>query len=419
MFAMFAHCTEVALTSCSSAQLWFWLSLEYGGGSEGSARTEVFVDYRSEFGDFEGTTYLDCAGQGPLPLKSVRASQAALEQKKLPYRIPDEEYFGLPDRIRGLLARLLHGDAGEFAVTSGASSGMIVVASNIDWKPDDEVLIGRGEFPAHFSTFTPLADSGRLRLKIVTPRERFFRASDYIERFTPHTRLVSVSLVRFDDGALLDAENLAQACRKAGVILLLDMSQCACAIPIDLRALGADFAVSSGYKWLLSPYGTGFFWARRESMEKLRPGPFYWKALEGARNFHSLNITKIAAVPGASRWDAPETAAFTNLAAMQASLEFIESIGIEAIVEHNKRLIAQLIERLPRDTCVLASPQAAENRGSFLCVTARKPERTKEFYERLRDAQVFVSLREGSLRISPYLYNTERDIAKLIGILST
>jgi selenocysteine lyase/cysteine desulfurase len=68
---------------------------------------------------------------------------------------------------------------------------------------------------------------------------------------------------------------------------------------------------------------------------------------------------------------------------------------------------------------VLASPSAAENRGSFICVAARKPERTKEFYERLRKAQVFVSLREGSLRISPYLYNTERDIAKLISILST
>ncbi len=377
------------------------------------------MDYRSEFGDFEGVAYLDAAGQGPLPLKSVRASQAALEWKKLPHRLPEGEYFGLPDRIRDLLARLLGGEVGEFAITSGASSGMMIVASNFDWQPEDEVLLGRGEFPAHFSTFMPLADAGRLRAKIVTPRDRFLRASDYIEQFTPQTRMVSASLVRFDDGALLDAERLAQACRKAGVLFLLDMSQCACGIPISLRAIGADFAVSSGYKWLLSPYGTGFFWARRESMEKLRPGPFYWKALEGARNFHSLSMSKFSPVPGASRWDAPETAAFTNLAAMQASLEFIESVGIEAIAEHNRRLIAQLVERLPRDTCVLASPGAAENRGSFICIAARKPERTKELYEKLRSAQVIVSLRENAMRIAPYLYNTDRDIAKLIGILST
>ena len=376
------------------------------------------MDYRSEFGDFEGVTYLDAAGQGPLPLKSVRASQAALEWKKLPHRIPDEEYFGLPDRIRGLLARLMGGEADEFAITSGASSGMMVIASNFVWHPEDEVLLGRAEFPAHFSTFMPLADSGRFHVKVVVPRDRFLCADDYVQQFTPRTRMVSASLVRFDDGALLDAERLARACRHSGVTLLLDMSQCACAIPVNLRAIGADFAVSSGYKWLLSPYGTGFFWANRDSMDKLRGGPFYWKALEGARNFHSLALDHFAPVPGASRWDAPETAAFTNLAAMQASLEFIERIGIEAIAEHNKRLVAQLIERLPRDTCVLASPSAAEKRGSYICVAARKPERTKELYERLRQAEVIVSLREGALRISPYLYNTDRDIAKLISILS-
>lgn len=377
------------------------------------------MDYRSEFADFEGVTYLNAASEGPLPLKSVRASHAALEMKKLPHRIPDAEYFGFPDRIRALLSRLLGGDEDEFAVTSGASAGMAVIASNFNWQPEDEVLIGRGEFPAHVATFMPLANAGRLRVKIISPRNRFLTAGDYIQQFTPQTKLVTVSVVRFDDGARIDAERLAEACRKAGVSLLLDISQCACATPMNLHAIGADFAVSSGYKWLLGPYGTGFFWVRRESMQKLRPGPFYWAALEGARNFHSLPLEKITVVPGARRWDAPETANFSNLAALQASLELIESIGIDAIEKHNRQLIAQIIERLPRDTVVLASPAAAEERGPCVCIAARKSERTKEFYEKLKKTQVMVSLRENALRISPYLYNTERDIAKLISVLST
>lgn len=376
------------------------------------------MDYRSEFDDFEGVAYLNAASQGPLPLKSVRASQAALEWKKLPHKIPDAEYFGLPDRIRSLLAKILGAEPDEFAVTSGASSGMCAVASNFPWKPDDEVLIGRGEFPAHFSTFMPLANDGRLRVKIVAPRDRFLTASDYIQQFTPHTRLVSVSLVRFDDGSRIDLERLAESCRKSGVALLLDLSQCACAIPLNLRASGADFAVSSGYKWLLGPYGTGFFWVRRESMHKLRPSPFYWTALEGARNFHSLPLDKIAPVPGARRWDAAETANFTNLAALQASLEFIDSVGVETIYNHTQQLVSQIIERLPHDTCVLSSPADAASRGSYICVAARKSERTKELYEKLQKAQVLVSLRENALRISPHLYNTARDIAKLIAVLS-
>jgi len=224
--------------------------------------------------------------------------------------------------------------------------------------------------------------------------------------------------VRFDDGARIDAKQLAEACRKAGVSLLLDASQCACATPMNLRTIGADFVACSGYKWLLGPYGTGFFWVHRKSMEKLRPGPSYWAALEGASKFHSLPLDKISVVPGSRRWDAAETANFTNLAALQASLEFIQSVGIDTIYNHTQQLVSQIIERLPRDTCVLASPADAANRGSYICVAARKPERTKEFYEKLQKAQVMVSLRESALRISPHLYNTERDIAKLISVLS-
>jgi len=376
------------------------------------------MDYRSEFADFEGVTYLNAASQGPLPLKAARASQAALEWKKLPHRILDAEYFGLPDRIRALLAKLLSAEPGEFAVTSGASSGMAVVASHFDWRPEDEILIGQGEFPAHFSTFMPLAHAGRARVKIVAPRKRFLAADDYIQHFSSQTRLVSASLVRFDDGTRLDAERLAGACRKFEVSLLLDLSQCAGAIPLNLRELGADFAVSSGYKWLLGPYGTGFFWVRHESQFKLRPGPFYWTALEGARNFHSLSLEKVEPVPGARRWDAAETANFTNLTALQASLELIARITVAEIDAHNQRLVAQIAERLPRDTCVLSSPAASENRGSFICIAARKSERTRELYEKLQKAQVFVSLRESAIRISPHIYNTERDIAKLISVLS-
>lgn len=377
------------------------------------------MDYRSEFAGFEGVTYLNAAGQGPLPLASARAAHAALEWKKLPHLLPENAYFDLPDRIRALLSRLMGGEPEEFAITSGASSGMAAVAANFDWKPDDEVLLGRGEFPAHFSTFFPLEERRRARVKIVTPRDRFITVEDYFERITPRTRMVSASLVRFDDGALLDAARLADACHSVGAALLLDMSQCAGAIPIDLRALGADFGVSSGYKWLLGPFGTGFFWARRESMEKLLPAPFYWMALEGARNFHSLPLDQWKPAAGARRWDAAETANFSNLSALQASLELLERVGVKTVAEHNRNLIATLIERLPRDTCMLASPHSTEKRGPYVCVTARTPRRTEKLYAKLRDAQVIVSLRENALRISPYIYNTERDIAKLIGVLSS
>ena len=61
-------------------------------------------------------------------------------------------------------------------------------------------------------------------------------------------------------------------------------------MPISIRELGADFAVTSAYKWLLGPYGTGFFWVSRKWTPRLACGPLYWQALEGARDFHSLPL---------------------------------------------------------------------------------------------------------------------------------
>ena len=368
------------------------------------------ADYRKEFEDFEGVAYMDAATMSPLPLASARAAQTAVEWKKLPHRMPQSLFFDLPDRVREKLARLIGGDAEEIAITTGASGGLAAVAAGMDWKPGDEVLVGRGEFPAHFSTWIPYERGGKLRVRGIEPRGQFITAQDYEEHIGPQTRLVSASLVRFDNGALLDATRVAKACHAVGAALLLDISQCVGAIPIAIRELGADFAVSSGYKWLLSPYGTGFFWVAREWAEQLHAGPLYWMALDGARDFNSLQLGGLRPAAGSRRWDSPETANFINLAPMDASLDLLLRLGVEAVASHTRALTREFIERLPRDRCVLASPSEEERRGPYVCVVARKEGETQALFEKLREAQIIVALREKALRISPFIYNTSEDI---------
>ncbi|MFY9583506.1 MAG: aminotransferase class V-fold PLP-dependent enzyme [Candidatus Acidiferrales bacterium] len=376
------------------------------------------MDWRSEWFEFDDVAYLNAAGQSPMPRVAVHAVQKALEWKKYPHQLPDAAYFGLPDRIRALVAQLIGGRPEEVALTTGASGGLAAVAAGLDWKPEDEVLLARGEFPAHFSTWMPLGNAGRLRVRVIEPCGRFLTADDFIAHIGPRTRLVSTSLVGFDDGARLDATRLARACHSAGAYLLLDVSQCVGAMSIEVGGLGSDFLVSAGYKWLLSPYGTGFFWARGDLIERMRVGPFYWMALEGAAEFHTLPLHQWKLAPGARRWDSPETASFLNLAAMEASLEFLLRVGVETVWEHNRWLAAEMIERLPLDRCVLASPGDPEARGPYACIAARSPEKTAALYQKLREAQVIVSLREGALRVAPHLYNTARDIDRLLAVLA-
>lgn len=379
------------------------------------------TDWRKEFFEFEDAAYLNLAGQAPMPRVAARALDRARDWKKLPQTLPEEAFFGLPNRVRALIAQLIGGRPEEVAVTSGASVGLQAVAHGIEWKLDDEVLMVRGEFPAHPATWAPMADAGRLRVRWLAPRDRFITTEEIAAAVTPQTKLVSISHVRFDDGVRINPRPIAEAVHQTGGYLLLDVSQSCGAAPFNVNETGADFLICSGYKWLLSAFGTGFFWIRRELIDRLRPGPFYWMAIDGADRFHSLTGEGVKHVPvpaHARRWDLPETASFFNLSAMEASLELVLRAGPQTVWEHNLALIEQMIARLPVDRCVLASPREAAQRGPYACIRARQPERTQALYEKLREEEIYVSLREGALRVSPYLYNTERDIERLISAIS-
>ena len=179
------------------------------------------TSWRNEWHEFEDATYLNAAAQGPFPKVAARAAQQAVEWKKFPHRMPDEAYFQLPNRVRASLAALVGGQPDEIAITTGTSGGLAAVATGLDWKPDDEVLLAQGDFPAHFTTFLPLARAGKLRVKIIKPRGRYLVAADFVEQIGLRTRLVSVSLVRFDNGARLDAALVARALPPSG-------SNCCC-----------------------------------------------------------------------------------------------------------------------------------------------------------------------------------------------
>jgi cysteine desulfurase / selenocysteine lyase len=351
-----------------------------------TASTSVRTDWREEWFELEDATYLNLAGQSPLPKVSLRALQAAQEWKKYPHHKPDSTFFEVPNRIRASIAKLIGGKAEEIAITTGASTGVAAVAYGLMWKPGDEVITAKGEFPLQFTAWKPMEEREGIHLKIVAPRDRFLTADDLIAAMTPRTRVVSVSLVRFNDGSLLDAARVAEACHAQGALLLLDASQACGTIPVDVEKLGADFLVSAGYKGLLSPFGTGFFWAKSEHIANMRPGPFYWMALPGAEQFSALSFEFVKPVPGAKRWDTAEPASYFNfnLVAMDASTEFVLRVGPETVAAHNRALIEFMYARLPKDRCVPASPLDAARRGAYGCFAARTLENTAELYQKLR-----------------------------------
>jgi selenocysteine lyase/cysteine desulfurase len=235
---------------------------------------QASADWSKEWFAIDDATYLNTASCSALPRVAVQAVQASLEAIQSPHRIPDSLFFDVPNRLRASLAKLVGGRPIEIALTTGASTGMSALSHPLDWSPGDEVITAKGEFPLQYATWKPMEEREGITLQIVTARDRFITADDLIDAITPRTRVVSVSHVRFDDGSLLDAARVAAACHAAGAVLVLDVSQSCGAVPLDVDELDVDFLVCAGYKWLLGPHGTGFFWVRGNHLAKARRGPF-------------------------------------------------------------------------------------------------------------------------------------------------
>src|SRR6204780_3016661 len=305
--------------------------------------TQLVTDWKREWFDIEDAAYLNTANHAAMPCVSLRAVQASLEAKKFPHHVDDSAFFEVPIRLRASIARLIGSKPEEIALTTGASPGVAAVAHGLTWKPGDEIITAKGEFPLQNATWKPMEEREGVKLKIVAPRDRFITADDLIAAMTPRTRVISVSHVRFDDGSMLDASSLSAACKRNGTLLVLDVSQSCGAIPMDVRRLGADFIVCAGYKYLLGPFGTGFLWMKPQNADLLRPGPYNWLS-QDVESFTRLNFVDPGPARTLSRWDAAETSSLYNfnITVMEASLKFVLNASPTVIHDHNQALISYL-----------------------------------------------------------------------------
>lgn len=355
---------------------------------------------KDQFADFEGRVYLNCAHQGPFPRVASEAAREAIVLKEQPYRITEEIYFSLPAEVRAELGGLLAAPAERFALTNGASDGIFAVARGLDWKSGDQVLLAEKDFPSNFYAWDNVAET------VVVP------AADLISCLGPRTRVMCVSWITYNLGACLDLRQLGEACRANGTLLVADLSQGAGALPLRLDDLPLDVAVGCGYKWLLSPYGTGFAYFTPTALERLRVTDVYWESVAGAEDFNHLPQKGWQLPPDARRFDSVETASFLNLYPMRASLRFLRGVGPEAVQHHVQGLFQYLLPRLPEGF------RTTPTESTIVAVEGRDPQATRRAYDRALAAGVIVSLRQDRIRVSPHVYNTVADMDRLVQALS-
>jgi selenocysteine lyase/cysteine desulfurase len=365
-------------------------------------------DYRSEFFDFGPVTYLNCAYHGPFPRVTAERIQSALELETNPSKLAVGHFFELRESIRGRLARIVGAGTDEIALVASATQGIGIVAGGLEFRPGDEVVISSANFPSNLFTWINLRRLG-VRVHVLKPDSRGLSVDDVAAVMNSRTRLLALDWVSYSTGARVDLGAFGELAHRHGAIFVVDGTQGAGAIELDLRSLPVDAMAGAAYKWLLGPYGTGFLYLRPELLTRLDLKVVTWLAVEGSEDFDALPAEEFTVRKSARRFD---ILAFMNMFGLDASLEFIERIGVRTIYEHCTRLLDRLGEGLLARGYTLATD--SKPRSTILCFAGQSPEATRALYQKLKSRNIAVSMRHGTIRVSPHLYNDESDINRLL-----
>src|SRR4051812_7283183 len=231
----------------------------------------ALAEARSHYPALERWTYMDVSARGVLSREVRAAMDAHLDDRMMNGATDKDQFFALIERGRARFAQLVNADPDEIAYTKNISEGLNMIATAIDWhRGDNVVLCPDLEHPNNVYAWLNMQRYG-VEVRTVAARDGHIPIDTIIERMDSRTRVATVSTVSFAPGFRTDVETLGKACRERGVLLLVDGAQSVGVTHTDVRAMNVDALAVSTQKGLLSLYGMGFLYVRREWAERLQP----------------------------------------------------------------------------------------------------------------------------------------------------
>ena len=129
------------------------------------ATIQTAADWQKQWFEIADATYLNTAAHAAIPRVALHAVQTSIEVNKSPHHMDDAVFFEAPSRIRASLSKMIGAKPEEIALTTGASTGVAAVAHFLRWKPGDEVITAKGEFPLQYATWKPMEERQGVKLK--------------------------------------------------------------------------------------------------------------------------------------------------------------------------------------------------------------------------------------------------------------
>lgn len=368
----------------------------------------------TEFPWTAATTYLNNASIGPIPERTRLALEAFNARRTAPHLLPDRDLQAVLQDARAAAARLIGASVEEIALAPNTTMGINVAARALPLAPGEVVLVSDREFPANVYPWLALKDRG-VRVEVARCTSEGWPDEDYlIERLAdPRVRVLAVSFVQFSNGFRADLARLGAECRKHGVRLVVDAIQGLGQSPLDVRETPVDILATGGQKWLLSPWGTGFTYVRKDLALRLHPSYVGWAAYQGTDDYSNLVKYGDTLWPDGRRFEVG-TLPFQDMLGFTTSLGLLSELTVEAVAVYTRALSEPLLIWAKEIGMRVVSPTDERHRSAIVCIA---PENAADVHRRLRAAGVVCAFREGAIRLSPHCFNTADEMEKVIDVL--
>jgi selenocysteine lyase/cysteine desulfurase len=362
--------------------------------------------------------YLNAASYSPLPIKTLEAGRAAVGRKGRPWMLEASFQNAQHERARAAAARLIQADPSDVALIPSISYGVATAAKLFAPGRGTRVLVLENDHSSPVLEWRARAEAQGFSVETIKQPDDADWTSAVLESIersgAPPVSLASISSVHWSDGGLIDVDKVGAALRQRGAAFLIDATQGAGVLALDVNSLDPDFVIFPTYKWLVGPYSRAFLYVAKRHQSGI---PLEQTA-GGRRNVRAENavyFTDLDYVADARRFDMGERDYFISLEMASIGMEMMADWGADAI----RQRLAMLTERIAAGVVDLgirvAEPHLRSPHILSLTFPGGMP---AKLVEGLASEGVYVAPRLGRMRVSPHVYNDEADADQFVEVLT-
>lgn len=365
--------------------------------------------FRAEFPVTAERAYLFGGGLAPAPVRTSEAVSSWIRTWSLDPLDAWDHLSADTDAVRARLGRLLGAEPSTIAIVDGASRASNIAVSLLEAQPGSNVVVDATTYPS--SLYPWLAQSGRgVEVRVAPSGPTGLAAGiDNLEPLVDdRTVAVSITHVHPHTGHRHLLRPIADLAHGHGAVLIVDVSQSAGVIPIDVVSDGIDLAAGTAVKWLLGPPGIGFLYESPELLARTgAPQVGYMGAgpdpadpqrlrLHPDARRHELGLPSLLGMPG---W--------------RAGLDLVLEAGVPAIFRHVEALVGRCLDGLDALGLASTTPREPARRAGLVAIPVLAPLELRAFL-RARGVDVWGFERGSLIRVDHGLFNDGRDIERLL-----